>query len=168
MRSHALRTSSVVSAKTASSTFFPPSARPLTCSLYASPCDRAAAKIVGLVVTPTTCLWSMRSWSRPLVISGRFRSSSQIETPCSDRAFSASVMSVPSCSLDGVLRGGDDGFCRDAELAVDRLVVGRGAEVVDADDAPGVADVVAPAERHRGLDADPRTHRGREHLVAVG
>jgi hypothetical protein len=40
--------------------------------------------------------------------------------------------------------------------------------VVEADDLAGLADDVAPAQRHRGLDADPCSHGGREHLLLVG
>ncbi len=63
-----------------------PSATSLrTCSSYRSPSAIAAAKIVGLVVTPTTCLSLISSARLPVSIRSRERSSSQMETPASER-----------------------------------------------------------------------------------
>ena len=52
----------------------------------------APAKIVGLVVTPTTDFSLTRSARLPVSIRSRDRSSSQMETPASARAFSRSLM----------------------------------------------------------------------------
>src|SRR4051812_14120060 len=67
--------------------------------------------------------------------------------------------------LQALPRGGDDGLAGQAELLVQHGVGRAGAVVVQADDPAGVADEVAPAHRHGGLDADPRPDRGREHLA---
>ena len=48
---------------------------------------------------------------------------------------------------------GHDGLGGEAELAEQRRRVGRGAEVVEGDDAAGVADEVAPGQSRPGLDA---------------
>src|SRR3954467_15718017 len=138
--------------------------------------------MVGLVVTPTTDLESSSRCRSPLRSSSRDRSSSQMETPCSDSWASASVMRVlPDAggwwgsgggSGRGVARAGGGGCARrlvpagahgagarvgdalagrggdrlggDAELPVDRLVVGGGAEVLQRDDPAGVADDLTP------------------------
>ena len=90
--SQALRTSSVVRALIASSTEESRAASSAICSSYASPLASAEAKIVGLVVTPTTDDSATRS-ARLLVVSrSRERSSSQMDTPASARAFSRSLM----------------------------------------------------------------------------
>ena len=47
-------------------------------------------------------------------------------------------------------------------------LVGGGAEVLDADDAPGVADHVVPAHRDPRLDADAGPDCRRQDLVLVG
>ena len=73
-----------------------------------------------------------------------------------------------SGSSDRLVRGDDDGIRGDAELLVERRVVGRGAEVLEAHGAAGVADDVAPAERHAGLDRDTGAHGRRDDGVAVG
>ena len=58
----------------------------LTCSSYDSPFDSAAAKIVGLVVTPTT-FFSAISACRPFeTMRSRDRSSSQMLTPAWESA----------------------------------------------------------------------------------
>ena len=82
--SQASRTSVVVSANTVLSTSAPSEASLRTCSSYRSPSASAAAKIDGLVVTPTTWSFLMRSARLPLSMRSRDRSSSQIETPASD------------------------------------------------------------------------------------
>ena len=92
MMSQALRTSSVVSSNVAFDTSAPSAASRRTWSSYRSPSARAAAKIVGLVVTPTTWRSFTRSVRLPDSIRSRERSSSQMETPASDRACSRSVM----------------------------------------------------------------------------
>ena len=71
-------------------------------------------------------------------------------------------------ACDALAGGGDDGLVGEAELLVEHGVGGAGAVVVQADDPAGVADELAPAHRHAGLDADPGADRGRQHLVAVG
>src|ERR1051326_955061 len=59
-------------------------------------------------------------------------------------------------------------FRGQAELLVQDLVGGRGAEVLEAHRLARVADELPPAERHAGLDADPGPDRGRQHLLLVG
>ena len=96
------RTSSVVISKIASPTLAPRSASAWTWSEYRSPSDSALAKIVGFVVTPTTCL-SFTSRSRsPDSISSRDRSSSQMETPA---ALSAASLSSGWPSVGHLLGG---------------------------------------------------------------
>ena len=58
--------------------------RPATWSSYRSPSASAAAKIVGLVVTPTTWLSRTMLGRLPDSIRSRDRSSSQIVTPAAD------------------------------------------------------------------------------------
>ena len=65
MTSQASRTSRVVRAKTASSTRLAGRASSSTCSSYALPSERAAWKIDGFVVTPTTPRSSMSCWRLP-------------------------------------------------------------------------------------------------------
>src|SRR5689334_19033561 len=148
--SQALRTSSVVSSKTTRSTSSPFSTSWATCSSYRSPFAIAPAKMVGFVVTPTTYLSWTNAARLPVSMRSRDRSSSQIETPASDRAFRRSLMGAPLVVRstarrgDAVVRGEDDVLGRHAELLVDPLVVGRGAVVVDRDDPAVVADVLAP------------------------
>src|SRR4051794_5557004 len=134
----------------------------------------AAAKIVGLVVTPTTCFSLTRSARLPVSIRSRERSSSQMDTPASARAWSRSLIGsllrggLFGCCVDAVLGGLRDRLGGDAELRVDPLVRRGGAPVLEADHPSGVADVLPPAEAQAGLDAHPRTDGSRQHLVAVG
>src|SRR3954469_11090765 len=67
--------------------------------------------------------------------------------------------------LDALARRGHDGVVGEAELLVDHAVGGAGPVVGEAHDPPGVADELAPAHGHPGLDADPGADRWREHLV---
>ena len=78
----ALRTSVVVSSRTAVSTSTLPSS--LSWASYGPTWLRAFWKMDGLVVTPTTFLSLMSSCREPDSIRVRDRSSSQIETPLSD------------------------------------------------------------------------------------
>src|SRR4051794_22575517 len=136
----------------------------------------APAKIVGLVVTPTTCLSLISSARLPVSIRSRERSSSQMETPASDRAWSRSVMVPPwrgwwrrsARGRDAVARGIGHRGRGDSELGVDALEVGRGAVVLDRDDPAVVTDDLTPALRDPGLDRDPRLHGGRDDGLAVG
>src|SRR5215218_6534850 len=67
-------------------------------SSYASPFDSAEAKIVGLVVTPTT-RWLRDSSARlPVLSRSRDRSSSQMATPASERV-SSGVVARSVCVL---------------------------------------------------------------------
>ena len=94
--SQAHRTSYVVSMRTASSTSTPRTARSRSCQSYSSASLSALAKIVGLVVTPTTC-FSRRSWSSPPELSRtREMSSSQTATPA---ALSSPSLSVVMCAI---------------------------------------------------------------------
>ena len=63
---------------------------------------------------------------------------------------------------DAVLRGRGHGLGGDAELAVDPVVVGRRAVVLERDDPAVVADDLAPALGDAGLDRDPRLDRRRD------
>jgi hypothetical protein len=64
--------------------------------------------------------------------------------------------------------GGRDCRRRDAELAVEPFV-GRGsADVLQAHDAAGVADDLAPALSDSGPDADPGPRRWWQYLVLIG
>src|SRR5436190_3408857 len=122
-------------------------------------------KIVGLDVTPTTCL-SRTSISRlPVTRRSRERSSSQIATPASVSCFKVSVTGV-LLSVAGRgsprrahlrqrrVRRRHDALRGDAELLVEHLERRRRAEVLEGDGFPVVADEVAPAEGHCGLDRD--------------
>ena len=100
--SQALRTSVVVSANTVWSTSAPSAASLRTWSSYRSPSASAAAKIDGLVVTPTTWSSLTRSARLPVSRRSRERSSSQMETPASDSSFRWSVMFPPALVESGV------------------------------------------------------------------
>src|SRR3954451_16175494 len=137
----------------------------------------AAAKIVGLVVTPTTCFSLISSARLPVSIRSRERSSSQMETPASESACRRSVMVPPVRGGGRTSAGGDvdavaSGIghrCRgDAELGEDALVVGGGAVVLDRHHPAVVADDLAPALRDAGLDRHPGLHGGGDDGLAVG
>src|SRR6478735_5366282 len=127
-------------------------------------------KIDGLVVTPTTCCWSISSARLPDVIRLRDRSSSQIATPSSERRLSASVMEIPSptCRMWASALGRGEGFPGlgghvlggEAELLEQHLSVGGGTEVLEGDDAAGVPDVLVPGQADPRLDGDARLHGG--------
>src|SRR4051812_11679413 len=122
-------------------------------------------KIDGLVVTPTTCCWSISSARLPDVIRLRDRSSSQIATPSSERRLSASVMenASPTCRMSASALGGGDGFPglgghilgSEAELLEEHLAVGGSPEVLQGNDATGVPDEAVPGQTDTGLDRDP-------------
>src|SRR3954470_24809915 len=109
----------------------------------------AAWKIEGLVVTPTTFLVSTSSARLPDSIRLRDRSSSQMETPSSERRLSAPAVAVTSVSviifflaIGSTMRGGEgvpgrggDVLGREAELGEQGLGIGGGAEVFEGDDA---------------------------------
>src|SRR6478752_9831448 len=134
-------------------------------------------KIDGLVVTPTTCCWSISSARLPDVIRLRDRSSSQIATPSSERRLSASVMEIasPTCRMSASALGCGDRFpggFRDVlgsetELAEEHLAVGRSTEVLQRNNASGVPDEAVPGETDPGLDRDAGLHRGRQDAVPV-
>src|SRR3712207_2846481 len=85
-------------ASTADSVSTPCSASSRSFSSYASPFDSADAKIVGLVVTPTT-RWVRDSSARlPVLSRSRDRSSSQTATPASERV-SSGVVARAVCVL---------------------------------------------------------------------
>ena len=84
--SAALPTSAVVIAKIASATFLPSATSSRTCSSYASPLASADAKMVGLVVTPTTFRSAISRSSPCPLMRSRDRSSSQMLTPAADSA----------------------------------------------------------------------------------
>src|ERR1700712_3454822 len=135
-------------ARMASSTDTPRAARSSTWSAYTSASATAFAKIVGLEVTPTPCELSISLARLPLFSRPREMSSSHTETPWSESAWSRSFICVPSvcegsvhCGRreDAVLRGLGHGLGGHAELGVEPLVVGGGAEMLDRHAAPVVA-----------------------------
>src|SRR5687768_3040967 len=141
--SHALRTSVVVTSRMVASVSAPRLASSRTCSSYDSPFESAPAKIVGFVVTPTTFQSRISSSRLPLVSRSRDRSSSQIETPAPDSAARFGLLNfLTPHSVKGTACGGDDVLRREAELLEQRLVVGRGAEVLDRHDLARVADEI--------------------------
>src|SRR6478672_12094373 len=182
MTSQALRTSSVVISKIASSVEAPPRVSPATWSSYFSPLARAEAKIVGLVVTPTTCLSATRAARLPVSMRSRDRSSSQMLTPAAESSargpdsvfLSALIVSSsrwggasprqtvrsPLRDADALLGGGHDRGGRDAELLVELGVRRTGAVVVQGHRPSGIADELLPALGDRRLDRDPRTDLG--------
>src|SRR5947209_5868421 len=106
--------------------------------------------MVGLLVTPTTCLVSISSCRLPVRSRSRLMSSSQIETPWAERSASGSDMRFSLWAevrnlvagggaadqtrpLHRRVGGGDDPVGGEAELLVEHVALGAGAEVVDAD-----------------------------------
>src|ERR1041384_3705403 len=61
----------------------------------------------------------------------------------------------------------DNGFGRETELAIQSLVIGGRAVVLDGDAFPRVAHEAVPRLRDAGLDGHPGTDRRRDDLVAV-
>src|SRR6476646_5682644 len=124
--------------------------RSRTCPSYASPFSRAFWKIVGLLVTPTTCLVSTSSCRLPLRSRSRLMSSSQTETSWAERSASASVMvsSLRSGVLHCGMGGGDHPVGCEAELLEQHVALGARAEVFDRDHLACLADVFAPALPH--------------------
>src|SRR3954453_6799446 len=124
-------------------------ARSWTCSSYASPFSRAFWKIVGLLVTPTTCLVSTSSCRLPVRRRSRLMSSSQIETSWADRSASGSDISellrlratsaVGADMLQCGGRGRDHGVGGEAELLEQHGPVGARPEVLDGEHFAGVA-----------------------------
>src|SRR5699024_7285618 len=152
--------------------------------------------MVGFEVTPTTWWVDISPARLPERSRSRLRSSNHTATPASLRDSSASLLMslAPSstgdvrprhrvgprrtssrrgpygsaCGLGGALtHGRDDRLGGDPELLVQGLVRSRGTEVLQAHRHTGVADVLAPAQGHTGLDGDPSTHRGGQDLLAV-
>ena len=146
-------------------------------------CASACAKIVGLEVTPTTCRSLISSARLPVVSRSRLMSSSQTDTPAADSSPRIVVVPVRSwvllrfrCSARSIVTArsarppaspGQAARARrrhplrgEAELLVQRLVGGGGAEVLEADALARVADELPPAQRDAGLDADPGPDRG--------
>ena len=105
----------------------------------ASPLARAPAKIVGLVVTPTT----LRSAMSSVEAAGGDALAREVVEPDADAGLGELLrwgcwlmwlfllFVRASGRRERFLRGGDDGLGRDAELAEQGLVVGGGAEVLD-------------------------------------
>ena len=90
--SQAQRTSYDVSRRTASSTVTSCAARSFSCASYASASASALAKMVGFVVTPTTCCSRRILSSEPLCRRTRERSSSHTATPAAESSASLSVI----------------------------------------------------------------------------
>src|SRR2546423_3751435 len=121
----------------------PRSASSWICSSYDDPFSSAFWKIVGFVVTPTTCLSRIRLARLPLTRRSRERSSSQIATPWADRSARTSLIAEPPAIADSVAGGGaadradlgqrrmrrrHDPVAGEAELLVDHLVIRARAE----------------------------------------
>ena len=94
----------VVIIRDASSTATPRVFRSAICSSYAVPEDSALAKIVGLEVTPTTCMSSISACRLPVRSRSRLMSSSHTDTPASDSCPSTSTDTVafPSLRAEGL------------------------------------------------------------------
>src|SRR6185312_10915632 len=126
----------------------------------------------GLVVTPTTFISSIMAFRVPELIRSRERSSSQMETPASERAWvfgldiASSLGVVDLC--ERVAGGLDNSLGRDTEFAEQGLVVGGGTVVLQRHAAAGVADQAVPALRDAGLHGDPGLDAGGKHGLAVG
>ena len=103
-RSQAVRTSSVVRTLTISFTLAPADASRLISARYLSEPLMAAEKILGLVVTPTTLELEISSASEPLSSRSRDKSSSQMDTPASDKSCSELILVCLSFG-DGFLGG---------------------------------------------------------------
>src|SRR3954454_16251862 len=143
MTSHALRTSCAVIRRTASSTVTCWTARSRSWASYASASESAFWKMLGLVVTPTTCC-SRRSLSSPPDVSRtRERSSSHTATPCAESSASLSViayLSIPGRVTGDLADLGQGGVGLghhvvrgEAELLEKNLGRRAGAVVLDAD-----------------------------------
>ena len=140
----------------------------------------APAKIVGLVVTPTTCLSLIELGE----VAGLEPLAGQVVEPDGDARVGELLQSVGHGSSwiggCGVRRrqsvaaamlsraAAATALGGDAELVVDPRVVGGGAVVLERDDPAVVADDLAPALRDAGLDRDPGLHGRRDHGLAVG
>ena len=185
MMSQALRTSSVVSSKIAWSTRRRRRRRARGPGRRTARRRRAPpAKIVGLVVTPTT--W--RLLDEVGEVAGLDALARQVVEPDGDSRVGQGLQAVghgvpPAMWIglravagwplsrwpaDAVLGGVGDGLGGDAELLVDPRVVGRGAVVLDRDDPAVVADDLAPALGDAGLDRDAGLDGRRDHGLAVG
>src|SRR3954467_12326368 len=175
--SQASRTSRPVISRTASSTVTPCSARSLSWASYASASDSAFWKILGLVVTPTTCCSSRSFCSPPVVSRGRERSSSHTATPWAESSASLSVIATPllSSSVSGRVTGdcadlgqggvglGHHVVRGEPELLEQDLGGSARSVVLDADRLAGVADDAVPAHPDAGLDAHPGLDAPRQH-----
>src|SRR3954454_23652501 len=153
--------------------------RSCSCSSYASPFSMAFWKIVGLLVTPTTCFLWTSSCRFPVRSRSRLMSSSQMETPSSDSCANASLISCPlsvpcrsapdaTSALQGGVSSGHNVVRGEPELLEEHVALGARAEVVDRDDFAAVADDLPPTLRDAGFDAHPRLDVGRQHLLLVG
>src|SRR5262249_35576683 len=154
--------------------------------------------MVGLDVTPRTCMSRTSEARFPVDNRSLLMSSSHIDTPISVSWASVSCCAVMSIALprlapcysrgafsllllrcitvyfaqpntgQAVSRRFGYAVGRDAELGVKLLVVRRRAEMLQADAAARVADELPPAQGDPGLHADPRPDVRWQHLVAIG
>src|SRR3954451_698325 len=102
-------------------------------------------KMVGFVVTPTTCLSRMSAARVPVTSRSRDRSSSQIETPASLSCFNVSLLMAILVSVAGGrttccahlgqrgVRSRDRTVGGQAELLEQDLVRRAGAEVIQSE-----------------------------------
>src|SRR3954452_5708016 len=139
-------------------------------------------KMDGLVVTPNTPPVATRAARSPESIRRRDRSSSQTETPSSDRRWSAPAVAVASVTViilflaigstagcgEGLSGRGGDVLGGEAELGEQGPGVGGGAEVLQGDDASGVTGEPVPRQADAGLDGDAGPHGRRKDALAVG
>src|SRR3954447_26895164 len=138
----------------------------------------AAWKMDGFVVTPTTCCFSISSARLPDSIRLRDRSSSQMETPSSERDLRVSVVLVTVIIFflafgsttrggEGFPRGGGDVLGGEAVLGEQGPGIGGGAEVFQGDDASCVTYVAVPSQTDAGLDRHAGLHGRRKDASAV-
>src|SRR3954462_3023040 len=138
-------------------------------------------KMLGLLVTPTTCRSRIRSARLPARSGSRLMSSSQTETAALLSWASGSDMIAPRSAsvaggrtLDGGgarearVRGGDDPVGGQAELFVDDLGRRGCAEALDADPLAELADELPPSLCDCGFDGHPGPDRRGEYGLTVG
>src|SRR5712691_6670049 len=130
--------------------------------------------MAGFEVTPPSPSSTTRRLSSPPAIRLRRMKSSQTDCPyCRNDATGFWTVEevlgvpIPSSPCQLCLRGGHHVARVEAELLLQVLEGGRGAEGPHADDPAGEARVAVPAEGRALLDADPGGDRGGKDAVLV-